>query len=106
VAEDVMQGDPVVVVFFLAIHDIAVGELHTLTTGALGLGVISDADSIEATNVNASLGGFATNLARLTLNDSVGFVTHSGLTKPTGGLSCGQCSSSRGRSGLCSTFGC
>jgi hypothetical protein len=119
VTDDVIQGDPVIAVFFLAIHDLAVGELHTLTAGALDLGVLSDADSIEATNVNVLLDGFATRLARLAFDNRLGFVTRNRLTKPTGGVSCRRHSSRMGRHGfsngqrrsgvcdsLCNTFGC
>jgi hypothetical protein len=70
VTQHVIQGDPVIVVFLLTVHDITVGELHTVTTGTIGLKVVSDDHSIEATNVNAVLVGFAARLARLTPNNS------------------------------------
>ena len=64
VTQHVIQGDPVIVGFLRTVHDIAVGELHTVTTGTLGLEVVSDAHSMEATNENAVLGGFAARLGR------------------------------------------
>ena len=63
VAKHVIQGDPVIVLFFLAIHDVTVGEQHAVTTGTFGLGVVVDAYIIEDTNTD--LCGFATRLAVL-----------------------------------------
>ncbi len=93
--QHVIQSDPVIIVFLLTVHDITVGELHTVTTGTLGFDVVIDVHNIEATNVNAVLVGFVTRLARLTPNISFWFVTHSLLTKATGGLGTGRATAVR-----------
>jgi hypothetical protein len=48
VDKHVIQGDPVIVLFFLVIYDVTVGEQYAVTTGTFGLGVVVDDYSIEA----------------------------------------------------------
>jgi hypothetical protein len=47
-----LQSDPVIIVSFLAVHDITVREVHTLTTGTFRFGVVINEYNIETTNVN------------------------------------------------------
>jgi hypothetical protein len=73
--QHILQVDLAIVVVLLAVHDIVVSEVHTVTTGSLRFDVVINAHSIETTNVN--LRPLATRLLTHFLLERLRFVVSS-----------------------------